>query len=272
MISSTRNPWIKALRLLHQAKGRRQHGCFLVEGTHLLQEAIATGWPLSAVCFTEAWAQRNAETLARVPANARQQVVDPQVLDALATTQTPDGVVAVAERKHPGDGDAKVNLAIALETVGDPGNAGAIVRTAAAAGSDRVWLSADSVDPEHPKVLRASAGQWFRLPPQVAESLPDLVVKCRDRGMQVLAAAMPREDEPARICWEVDFTRPTLLLLGNEGAGLSRDLVRLADACVQIPMAAGVESLNVAIAGSVLLYEARRQRWAAENAENSRRI
>lgn len=265
MLSSIRNPWIKTLRQLHQAKGRRQQGCFLVEGTHLLQEAIATRWPLNAVCFTEAWAQRYADTLAQIPASTRQQVVDPQVLDALATTQTPDGVVAVAERQDAEERAGAINLAIALETVGDPGNAGAIVRTAVAAGADRLWLSADSVDPDHPKVLRASAGQWFRLPPQVTDSLPDLITHCRDRGMQVLATAAPREGEPIPSCWEIDLVQPTLLLLGNEGAGLSRDLVQLADACVRIPMAAGVESLNVAIAGSILLYEARRQRWAAQH-------
>lgn len=259
MLSSTRNPWIKTLRQLHQAKGRRQQQCFLIEGTHLLQEAIATSWPLAAVCFTPTWAERNAETLARVPADTRQQIVESSVLEALATTQTPDGVVAIAKRRHGFQWEGAVELAIALDKVGDPGNAGAIVRTAAAVGADRVWFSHDSVDPDHPKVLRASAGQWFRLPPQVAPSLLELVQQCRDRDVQVLAAASA--DSPTQILWQTNLTRPTLFLLGNEGAGLSHELMQAADACVQIPMQAGVESLNVAIAGAVLLYEARRQRW-----------
>lgn len=264
MLTSTRNPWIKTLRQLHQVKGRRQQQCFLIEGTHLLQEAIATSWPLAAACFTPEWLERHESTLARVPGTVRQQVVSPAVLDALATTQTPDGVVAVAKRQNAVGADENIDLAIALETVSDPGNAGAIVRTAVAAGADRVWLSADSVDPDHPKVLRASAGQWFRSPPYAVQSLPELIQRCRDRHIQVFAAATAPANKPAQVLWQLDFTQPTLFLLGNEGTGLSQELIQLADTCVQIPMQAGVESLNVAIAGAILLYEARRQRQTVQ--------
>jgi TrmH family RNA methyltransferase len=131
-----------------------------------------------------------------------------------------------------------------------------MIRTAAAAGVDRLWLSKDSVDLDNPKVLRSSAGQWFRLPVTVSADLKEVVDQCQAQGIQVVATV------PAATVsyWDIDLRRPTLILLGNEAAGLSADLVASADQRVQIPLMPGVESLNLAIAAALMLYEARRQR------------
>ncbi|GAB4150727.1 MAG: RNA methyltransferase [Cyanobacteria bacterium J069] len=266
MLTSLQNPLIKQIRKLHQAKGRREQQQFLLEGTHLLQEALAVGYPLAVVCYTEAWRSRYPDLFAAASRQAeRLELVNDSVLAAIATTVNPDGVVATAARQagpSPSVPSRHLSLGLALETVQDPGNLGTMIRTAAAAGADGLWLSADSVDLDHPKVLRATAGQWFRLPMGVTDDLTPVVQAFRSTGGQVIAT-LP---DASQTCWQTDFTQPTLILLGNEGAGLSPALAALADTSVSIPLAAGVESLNVAIAAALLLYEARRQRMATASA------
>jgi TrmH family RNA methyltransferase len=185
--------------------------------------------------------------------------VSEAILAAIATTVTPDGVVAIAPRQLPRSPASTLSLGLMLETLQDPGNLGTIIRTAAAAGVEGLWLTADSVDVDHPKVLRASAGQWFRLPIGITAEPLAHIQACRASGMQIVAT-LP---DASNRYWDVDLVVPTLFLLGNEGAGLSPSWVEQADVVVQIPLAAGVESLNVAIATALLVYEAQRQRAAA---------
>jgi TrmH family RNA methyltransferase len=131
-----------------------------------------------------------------------------------------------------------------------------MIRTAAAAGASGLWLTEDSVDLDNPKVLRASAGQWFRLNMAVSEDLKATVQQSQAAGMQVVAT-LPNAD---LTYWQVDWCKPSLILLGNEGAGLSADLAASADIQVKIPLSPGVESLNVGITAALMLYEAQRQR------------
>ena len=257
MLTSLQNPLVKHIRQLHQTKGRRRHGQFLMEGTHLLQEAIAVGYPLAAVCCTDAWRCRYPDLWQLTVQQAQQrEVVSPEVLAALATTVQPDGVVAIAPSRKSPIPAAVPSLGLAVETLQDPGNLGTLIRTAAAVEADGLWLSGDSVDPEHPKVLRASAGQWFRLPWQVSADLEADLTHWRHQGIQVLGTSAQAEVD----FWHVDLTQPTIIVLGNEGAGLSPRLQAQVSQQVRIPMGAAVESLNVAIAAALLLYEARRQR------------
>ncbi|MGB3614954.1 MAG: RNA methyltransferase [Elainellaceae cyanobacterium] len=260
MLSSLQNPTVKQLRKLHRVKERRKQDCFLLEGTHLIEEACSVNWPLQVVCHTEAW-QHNHPSLWQQAIQQAQQVelVSEAVLDAIATTAHPDGVVASAG--HPqiapdGTEDAALpSLGLALETIQDPGNLGTIIRTAAAAGADRLWLSEDSVDIVHPKVLRASAGQWFRSPLEQRPTWYDDIAQLQ--GKLQIVATCPTAPQAY---WDLDLTLPTLLLVGNEGAGLSDRAMQLADVRVSIPAVAAVESLNVAVATALLLYEAVRQR------------
>lgn len=257
VLTSIKNPWVKALRKLHQGKYRRQQQQFLVEGTHLVQEAIATRYPLQAVCATETWQTRHAALWQQLSASTeRLETVSPEVLAAIATTQTPDGVVAVAAIPPSEVTPLAPNLGLALEDIQDPGNAGTLIRAAAAAGSDGVWFSHQSVDLTHPKVLRASAGQWFRVTPRVIPEMSAQMLTWRDQGCQILATA----SAGAVPYWQADLTRPTVLLLGNEGAGLSQGAIAAADQTITIPMQNGVESLNVGVAAAVVLFEAQRQR------------
>ncbi|WAL60075.1 TrmH family RNA methyltransferase [Thermocoleostomius sinensis] len=265
MITSLQNPLVKQLRKLQRAKERRNQRLMLLEGTHLVEEACAAGMPLVTACHTTAWQQTYPQLWSVLMQRAiRVELVSEEVLQAIATTVHPDGVVATAERTL---GSAQfmsptraVQLGVALETIQDPGNLGAVIRTAAAVGVDGLWLSVNSVDLDHPKVLRASAGQWFRLPMTVSGDLSRDLQMLKLQGVQ-LVATVPTA---TLTYWQVDFTRPTVVLLGNEGGGLSSALLTLSDVAVKIPLAAGIESLNVAIAAALVLYEARRQQSFTE--------
>lgn len=268
MLTSLQNPLVKQLRKLQRAKERVNQGVFLLEGTHLLQEAQATQQPLEVVCCTEEWQNRYPDLFAwAIGAAQRLEQVSPEVLKAIATTVEPDGVVATMPRLHTQAIDIQ-SLGLVLESIQDPGNLGTMIRTAAATATEGILVGGGSVDLENPKVLRASAGQWFRLPMQVipqhlvpqqpVPQLPEVLQAYRDRGFQ-LVATLPTAKHSY---WDVDFRQPTLVLMGNEGAGLSAELANLATLPVRIPLAPGVESLNVAIAAALVLYEAQRQRQA----------
>ncbi len=261
MLTSLQNPLVKAVRRLHQGKFRRAQGQLLLEGTNLVQEALAVGYPLQTACYTEAWTQRYPTLMmALVRQVQRAELVSEGILQAMATTQHPDGVVVIAPQRPNAVDTPIAGVSLAIARLQDPGNLGTIIRTAVAAEAGGLWLSADSVAPDHPKVLRASAGQWFRLPLVVAEDFPPLVSGWRQQGVQ-LVATNPRA---SLNYWAVDFNQPTIILLGNEGAGLPATLQQAATVEVSIPMHPAVESLNAAISAALLLYEAKRQRQQAE--------
>ncbi len=256
MLTSLQNPLVKQIRKLHNSKYRRLSGRFLLEGTHLLQEAALAQWPLETLVYTERWQSREGDLLRALQSRVlRCELVSPEVLGAIATTMNPDGVVAVAQ-SAPQRSVSIQSLGLVLETLQDPGNVGTMLRTAAAVGVEGVLLSEDSADLESPKVLRASAGAWFRVATAQCSNILHQVQHYQSQGFQVVATA-PRA---ALEYWSVDYTQPTLIVMGNEGAGLSEALLDASDVKVSIPTSAGVESLNAAIATAVMLYEAKRQR------------
>lgn len=257
MLTSIQNPLVKQFRKLQSAKERRVAGLCLVEGTHLIEAALAANYPLTTLFYTQHWQTTHPELCAIATAACdRVELVGDEVLKAIATTVTPDGVVAIAPRLALPTPTIPANLTLVLATIQDPGNLGTMIRTAGAAGADGLWVSQDSVDLDNPKVLRASAGQWFRLPMGVSDCLAQLVGSYKQQGVQVIATTSSADTS----YWDLDWRSPSLILLGNEGAGLSDDLIALADVQVKIPMSTGVESLNVATAAALILYEARRQK------------
>lgn len=256
LISSRRNPLVGRLRDLHEARGRRQQQQLLLEGTHLLQEALRLDLKLEVVLATPEWLAGHGQLLAALPPRTRLQPATAEVLAAVATTRSPDGVVATAAPpcltigRTPG-------FVLALDRLQDPGNLGTLLRTALAAGVEQVWL-ADGADPHAPKVLRASSGAALALPVERldGEGLRQRLLQAGVAGLQRLATRAG-DGQPY---WDLDWTQPTVLLLGNEGAGLAAELAALADHCVTIPHSTAVESLNVAVAAAPLLLERWRQR------------
>ena len=256
ILTSIKNPLIKQVRKLHQAKERQKQNLLLIEGTNSIEAACQADYQLDVIFYTARW-QENHQLLYEkiLQKNSTTQPVSSEVLSAIATTVNPDGVVAIAPRSVAQPASVINRLGVALEKLQDPGNLGTIIRTAAATEVDGLWLSPNSVDIYNPKVLRASAGQWFQMPMATNQNLLKQARQQQQQGVQVIATT----SQAAKTYWEVDLTRPSLILLGNEGAGLSQELIELADERVIIPLANGVESLNVAVATALLLYEAQRQ-------------
>ena len=255
-IQSIKNPRVMAAARLKQTSERRKTGLFLIEGTHAIQEACATHWPIDSVFMTMEWLSRHRDLHAVLATRSECIVVSEDVLRRVAHSESPDGVVAIGQDATSTEGNinAALSLAVGLEQVQDPGNLGAIIRSAVAAGADGVFLGEGCVDATSPKVLRSSVGQWFRKPPRRV-CLPDWIRSCQNSGIQVLGAAAHGTS-----FWELDLRRPTVFILGNEGAGLTKETLSRMDDIVAVPMHTGVESLNVAMTATLLLYEAIRHR------------
>jgi len=260
VITSHHNESFKSILKLHQASERRDRKTFLIEGAHLVEEAIATDWPLESIWFEEAWADSDRTVLSKIAlekkhSNISLQPTTRDLMRKLSTTTSRAPVIGVAIQKEViGNSSKPTSLGLVVESLQDPGNLGSMIRISAAAGIGQVVLSRDSVSPTNPKVLRASAGQWFRSPPMVTD-LSSFLRQQSSISVQILAACAEGDSY-----WEHDLTRPTLFLLGNEGNGLSPQVRELASGTISVPMAKDVESLNVAITSAVLTYEALRQR------------
>ena len=256
MLTSLQNPLVKQIRQLHQSKGRQEQKLFLVEGTHLLEEACRSDYPLVIVCCTPEWQEKYKSLWQLVSQKAQRiELVSDKVLQSLATTVNPDGVVAIAPQKETNCVKIRT-LGVALDKLQDPGNFGTIVRTSRATDVDGLWVSRNSVDLYHPKLIMASAGGWFQLPMGISEDLNTEVLHLQSQGMQVVAT-VPNSNINY---WQIDLRKPTLIILGNEGSGISTNLIKLADYTVKIPLSNGIESLNVAISTAIILSEVQRQR------------
>ncbi|KEF42856.1 MAG: rRNA methyltransferase [Cyanobium sp. CACIAM 14] len=261
LIRSVRNPLIQAVRRLHRSSGRREQGRILLEGTHLLQETLRLGLKPELLLATPAWLEGHGALRQRLPPGVPLRSCTEEVLRAAATTLHPDGVLlALPAAGLPAPAEARADFVLALDRLQDPGNLGTLLRTALAAGVQQVWLG-DGADPLQPKVLRASSGAALALPVERLEAaaLHARLATARSAGLQLVAAVVPEAEGGARPYWELDWRRPTALLLGNEGAGLDPELTRLADRRVTIPHSPAVESLNVAAAAALLLLERSRQ-------------
>jgi RNA methyltransferase, TrmH family len=256
MITSTQNPLVKLFKKLQTSKHRRELNALFLEGENLLDEAVQAGRRFEVVCFTERWADRNPDLLDRLAeCSDRCELVTDEVLKAMAMTVTPEGIIASCP-KLPGTDRPIASFGLALDRIQDPGNVGTMIRTAAAAGVEGMWVSHDSADLDNPKVMRSSAGQWFRLPMVTVNDLPNRLRQAQDRGMQIVTTS----SQAKQTLWDVDLKLPTWVVLGNEGAGLSPEIEALSTVPIRIPMMNGVESLNVAIAASIVMYELQRQR------------
>ncbi|ELR98037.1 RNA methyltransferase [Gloeocapsa sp. PCC 73106] len=257
MITSIKNPLIKEIRKLHQSKARHDRQELILEGTNLITAACEINYEINIICCTEDWQTKHPQLWQKATKKSqRQEVVTPEIMEAIATTVNPDGVIATAPRKYPRVSQLPPNLGLIIERLQDPGNLGTIIRTAVATGVDALWLSEDSVDLDHPKVLRASTGAWFKLSMGMTSSLSSLIKNYQQQGTQIIAT-LPQAE---KTYWDLDLTIPSIILIGNEGAGLSTELASLADQRVKIPQINEAESLNVAIATALILYEALRQR------------
>ena len=256
-ISSRQNPVVKRFR--DAARGAGDD--LLLDGEHLVREALDSGIVLAAVAFTDALATGRLEALAAAVerTGAATFVVNGQVLAAMSPVKAPSGVVALAARPAMSIDDvftARAPLVLMLGEVQDPGNVGAIVRAAEACGATGIVAAEGTADPFGWKALRGGMGSTLRLPIAAKLPLRQAIAEARRRGLRIVAATA-RDGTPLPEC---NLRGPSAILLGGEGPGLAPDIAAAADERVSIPMRAPVESLNVATAAALILYEASRQR------------
>ncbi len=236
---------------LHRQVTRRRSDRFLVEGANLVGAASRRGL-VREIFVTETAAQRYADLLSGHPAAVH--VVTERAAKALSDTVTPAGLVAVCE--HPSTVLADVLsqsprlLAIGVE-IGEPGNAGTLIRIADAMGAAAMVFVGHSVDPYNAKCLRASAGSIFSIPVVVAPEMETVIDAVRDGGLRIVATTVDGELSLDG----ADLTAPTAWLFGSEAHGLSTHAAEQADSRITIPMAGGTQSLNVAAAAAICLYE-----------------
>jgi TrmH family RNA methyltransferase len=256
-ISSRQNPIVRRFRALSQGSTED----LLLDGAHLLEEALASDLPIEVVAIHDALADgplgRLAERAERT--GARLIAVSESVMGALSPVRQPSGIVAIAGRRAvPLERalDDPPQMVMMLAAVQDPGNVGAIIRAAEACGATGVITAEGTADPFGWKAIRGSMGSIFRVRVATRQPLDAAVEAARARGVHIYAA-VPAGGVP--LC-ECNLRGATAVLLGGEGPGLAAHLVDLADRTLSIPMRPPVESLNVATAAAIILYEAHRQR------------
>ncbi len=264
MIDNPRSPRVRAVAKLAKREARSQTGLFLLEGPQAVTEALAFRPELIEELFVTPTALERHSDLATAAAAVALDLefVSEQVVESMADTVTPQGVVAVCRQfptsikdiLAPDAAGRGPRLIAVLEEVRDPGNAGTIIRAADAAGADGVIMSGRSVDLYNPKVVRASTGSIFHLPVAVGAEFTDVLERARGAGLTVLAADIDGDDLlSARR--DGTLASPTAWVFGNEARGLTDEHLALVDRALTVPIYGHAESMNLATAASVCLYE-----------------
>lgn len=251
LITSLSNPLIKQARSLHQKKARRESGLFLVEGIHHVGEVIEAGWDVETVIYspdtlTSSFAH---DLISRL--NFAPQPVTPQVMNALADKENPQGILAIVHQKQMDLNELKpITRAVALVSPQDPGNVGTILRTMDAVGADALFLLEGGVELYHPSVIRSSMGTLF-WKPIVQTSFEQFVQWARSGNYQLIGTSAHADVDYHALTPQ----SPWILVLGNEQKGLLPEQVRACNVTVSLPMKGRVSSLNLSVAAGVLLYQ-----------------
>jgi len=241
----------EALNLLEKKKAREKEKRFVVEGEHLVYEAAEDIIYVlySAELPAAAWAKKKG-----IPAYK----VSKKVFELLTSVETPQGVLAVVKKPEYSLNDVLANanpLIVLCVGIQDPGNLGTIIRSADAVSAAGVLLSKGTVDLYNQKVIRSTMGSLFHLPVVEAGEVKEIIKEFKDKGIKLVAA-----DAEGKNYWQSVLSGPSAILIGNEGAGLPDEILKQCDETVKIPMPGKAESLNAAMAASLIMYEALRQR------------
>lgn len=256
-ITSASNPAIAFVRSLGHRERRAAERAFVVEGVRAVRDALATGATPHLVLLREAAPGDRLPDLT-FPAGVPVRVVERRLFDRLSEVQAPQGILAVFPMPALAlETNDSAPLVLVLDRLRDPGNLGTLLRAAAGAGVQAVYLTPETVDPWNPKVVRAGMGAHFRAPilPLDRDAMGELAARLSLRVVARADASLPYD--------AVDWTAPAALIVGSEAEGVSPEMDAWSSEAVTIPLAAGVESLNAAVAGAVILFEAARQRRVA---------
>jgi len=255
-ITSIQNPLIKEIHSLHQKKNRNELGLFLIEGYKSVFEAIKSGLNIENIFISENFdkdiSKYNSEKIFRV---------SEQVMKKISTTESAPEIVAVAKQLKFSINDiftSKNPVIILLENIKDPGNLGTIVRTAVASNVSGIILTDESVDVYNPKTVRSSAANLWKIPIVTMTDKANIKNTINNFKKCDFIATVVNKD--AKLYYNIDFTKPTVIMFGSEAEGLSEILTKQADIFATIPMNDKVESINLSISVGVMLYESIRQR------------
>lgn len=244
-ITSTKNPTYKFIRSLKNKKARAESGCYTVEGIKSVRDAIASGADINCVVLADGISEEfECDKLYRVSET---------LFSALCDTEAPQGVLAVINMPKKTAQSLSGELYLFCDRITDPGNMGTIIRICDAADCG-LLLSEGCVDIYGPKVVRSSMGSFFRTMPVCGLKTEDLRGMKSD-GYKIISGALGNNTVDFRTA---DYSGKTVIVVGNEANGISREILDLSDRCVKIPIWGGAESLNVGVAAALLVYEARR--------------
>ena len=254
-ITSISNPRVQSARRLHRRKERLDSCRFLIEGPKSVAEALDAEWPLHEV-FVEQ--DGHSGLIARVRERGVSVFeVTESVMKAISDAETPQGIVAVGKITAPPNPAPPSGLTLLLVEIRDPGNAGTLMRSAAAAGCDFVMFTKGSVDPWSPKVVRSAAGSTFRVGTGIEIEVDAAIAQLKETGYRLVGADARADSD----IYETDLSAERLaIVLGNESWGVPSHISASLDDTVAIRMPGDAESLNVGVAGSIVLFEALRQR------------
>jgi TrmH family RNA methyltransferase len=266
VISSAANPLIKRMRLLADRKHRRREGAFVVQGVQPVWQAVEAGADIEALIVAPDLLSQ-AATAAMVAQQQDRGIRVARISGALfarlADRDGPSGLAAIVRARAAALGDLRVlprSMFVALHEVGNPGNLGTIIRTADAAGAAGVVLIGQTTDPFDPAAVKATMGALFSVPVAHVPAADEFFAWTAEHGVTVAAAAAGA----AGTFWDAELPVPLAILLGSEGSGLPASILARGDLQVRIPMTGTAESLNLAVAAGILMYEARRQSGPAE--------
>ena len=263
VITSAANPLVKRVRLLADRKHRRREAAFVVEGIQPVWQAVEAQAEIEVIIVAPELLRHPGATAMvaeQEAAGVRVARLSGQLFARISDREGPSGLAAIV-RAAPvtlaGLAAEADSVFVALHSASNPGNIGTIIRTASAAGAAGLILIGPSADPYDPAAVKASMGALFTVPVATAGSAAEFL-DWAHRGRVRVAATSARGSVT---CWQADLAPPLAILLGSEGAGLPADVLAAADLRVAIPMTGTAESLNLAVAAGILLYEVRRRAW-----------
>lgn len=252
LITSIKNPTIQATKALRAPKGRRDQQAFLLDGEHMVSEALnACPQRVQALFVDDERYDTYASLIALLPDTGMLYRVPAKVLEAVSQVKTPQGIAAICAMPETMPLESQQGRLVLLENVQDPGNVGTILRTLDAAGFDGCILTPGCADPYAPKTLRATMGSVFRVPLSLAEDAASATEALNAMGYCTIGAELngdpfyQRQPLPDKVC----------VLIGNEGAGLTPSALNACTLRYKLPMRGGAESLNAGVAAAVMMYD-----------------
>lgn len=259
MITSLQNPNIQKIRsLISQSKERKRSHQFVIEGVRLCEEAMLAEWDFDSIFYSENLSDRGRTILEKAHLkNIPVEEIPFSLMKKVAGTETPQGILCILSQKKQ-TLPKNLNFILICDSIRDPGNLGTIFRSADAANVQAVLVSPNSTDIFSPKVVRAGMGAHFHIPIHQL-NWSEIEGICRNSGnpiKTVIASAEAKSN-----IWDYDLKQPIAIIIGSEATGPGREAQQLADNLVKIPMPGSSESLNAAIAASIILFEVVRQRW-----------